>query len=50
MKLTQQRIEDLLDTAVLQRAVFHGQHAAGSLLEATDKSRSVRRRKSGGSQ
>jgi len=39
LKLTQQRIDDLIDTRLLTATVFHGQHSSawGGLLAATDK-------------
>ncbi|KAJ7549384.1 hypothetical protein O6H91_07G051300 [Diphasiastrum complanatum] len=37
VKLTQARIDDLIDTSVLQRIAFHGQYGIGGLLEASDK-------------
>eukprot|EP00850_Spirogloea_muscicola_P005728 SM000026S08977 [mRNA] locus=s26:861309:884420:+ [translate_table: standard] len=37
MRLTQQCIDDLIDTSVLHQTVFHGQHEAAGLLESTDK-------------
>eukprot|EP00850_Spirogloea_muscicola_P004223 SM000018S03588 [mRNA] locus=s18:126645:145823:- [translate_table: standard] len=37
MGLTQQCIDDLIDTSVLHQTVFHGQHEAAGLLESIDK-------------
>ncbi|CAM6128294.1 unnamed protein product [Calypogeia fissa] len=37
MKLTQAKIDELIDTSMLQRVAFHGQYGIGGLLEASDK-------------
>ncbi|KAL2632582.1 hypothetical protein R1flu_004061 [Riccia fluitans] len=37
MKLTQEKIDEIIDTSVLQRVAFHGQYGIGGLLEASDK-------------
>ncbi|GJP80515.1 hypothetical protein CLOP_g10722 [Closterium sp. NIES-67] len=36
MRLTQERIDALMDTSLLSRTVFFGQHSTASLLEAND--------------
>jgi hypothetical protein len=35
--MTQNRLNELIDTSVLYRTVFHGQHGGGGLLDASDK-------------
>ncbi|XP_073389591.1 uncharacterized protein [Physcomitrium patens] len=37
MRMTQSRIDEIIDTSVLYRTVFQGQHGGGDLLEASDK-------------
>ncbi|BBN06555.1 hypothetical protein MPTK1_3g22150 [Marchantia polymorpha subsp. ruderalis] len=37
MKLTQAKIDEIIDTSMLQRIAFHGQYGIGGLLEASDK-------------
>ncbi|CAK9226938.1 unnamed protein product [Sphagnum troendelagicum] len=37
IRMTQNRLNELIDTSVLYRTVFHGQHGGGGLLEASDK-------------
>ncbi|KAG0619717.1 hypothetical protein M758_4G159600 [Ceratodon purpureus] len=37
IRMTQFRIDELIDTSVLYRTVFQGQHGGGGLLEASDR-------------
>lgn len=37
IRMTQFRLDELIDTSVLYRTVFQGQHGGGGLLEASDK-------------